>query len=84
MNIFNSKESVKINIPKVLYETLKESADSHDMTVSDYINYLVYKENYFYLSNNSLQKEKPLIKFYDKYNGEKAEKDLWTNIFNLE
>jgi hypothetical protein len=78
------KEKVKINIPGILYSALKESADLHKMSISDYLSYLVYKENFFYLSSNSLQKEKHLEKFYEKYCQEKSEKDVWSTLFNLE
>jgi hypothetical protein len=77
------KEKVKIKIPTVLYNALKESSDLHNMSVSDYISYLVYKENYFHLSSNSLQKEKPLEKYYEKYCEERAEKDVWSTLFNV-
>ena len=78
------KEKLKINIPGVLYAALKESAELQKMSVSDYISYLVYKENFFYLSSNSLQKEKDLERFYDMYCKEKSEKDVWSTLFNLE
>jgi hypothetical protein len=78
------KEKVKINISGILYSALKESADLQKMSVSDYISYLVYKENFFYLSSNSLQKEKDLEKYYDRYCREKTEKDVWSTLFNLE
>jgi hypothetical protein len=85
-NVFHilNREKVKINLPKVLFSTLKESADLHQMSVSDYISYLVYKENFFHLSSNSLQKEKHLEKYYEKYCQEKTEKDVWSTLFNLE
>jgi len=82
LKLFN-KEKVKVKIPRVLYDTLKESANLHDLSVSDYISYLVYKENYFHLSSNALQKEKSLEKFYEKYCEEKAQKDVWTTLFNF-
>ncbi|OHD08425.1 MAG: hypothetical protein A2086_03635 [Spirochaetes bacterium GWD1_27_9] len=81
---FFSKKNVKINISDVLMNTLKEAAHLQNMSVSEYINYLVYKENFFHLSSMSLQKEEHLEKFYKKYCNEKQEKDLWSNIFNLE
>ena len=78
------KEKIKIHMPGILYSALKESAELHKMSISDYIGYLVYKENYFYLSSNSLQKEKHLEKFYEMYTREKSEKDVWSTLFNLE
>jgi hypothetical protein len=79
-----NKTNVKISIPAVLYETLKESAGLNRMNVSEYLSYLVYKENYYHLSSHSLQVDKPLEKYYQRYCKEKEEKDLWANIFNLE
>ena len=86
MNIFLSnsdKHKVKIEITKVLFDTLKESADLHKMSMNDYINYLVYKENFLHLSTNLLQKEKSFEKYYEKYCEEKSEKDVWSTLFNV-
>lgn len=84
MNMFlNSKNKVKVELSQILYDTLKESAELHNMSINDYISYLVYKENFLHLSVNSMQKEKTIEKYYEKYCEEKSEKDVWSTLFNI-
>ncbi len=77
------KEKIKINIPKILSNALKDASEINNMSISDYISYLIYKENYLNLSINSLHREKPFEKYYEKINEEFEEKDLWSKMFNL-
>ncbi|HOJ65202.1 MAG TPA: hypothetical protein PLE45_12370 [Spirochaetota bacterium] len=77
------KEKIKVNIPEILSNTLKEASEINNMSISEYISYLIYKENYLNLSINSLHREKPFEKFYQRINEEFEEKDLWSKMFNL-
>lgn len=77
------KEKIKLTIPKILSETLKDASEINNMSVSDYISYLIYKENYLNLSINSLHREKSFEKYYQRINEEFEEKDLWSKMFNL-
>lgn len=81
--LFNKENKFKIKLESLLSDILTESAKLHDMSINDYFNYLVYKENYLHLATNSLQKEKKLQKYYEKYCDEKSEKDVWSTLFNL-
>ncbi|HOV15516.1 MAG TPA: hypothetical protein PK771_14610 [Spirochaetota bacterium] len=83
MNRFFNNDKVKIEINKVLFDTLTESARLHEMSINDYINYLVYKENFLHLSTHSLQREEKFEKYYEKYCEEKSEKDVWSTLFNI-
>lgn len=75
------KKTLKLNVPDYFMETIEENAKGENMSVSDYINYLIYKENYLHFS--ALNKEKYLSKFYEKFNREKAERDVWSTLFNI-
>ncbi|MCG8571468.1 MAG: hypothetical protein MJB14_15140 [Spirochaetes bacterium] len=77
------KKSVKVQIPDFLFETIKETAQCEKMNLSEYVEYLIYKENYLHLSINSLHQDKPFQKFYQKYLSEIEEKDLWSTMFNF-
>ncbi len=84
MNILsNNKRRVNVKISEALFNALDEAARLHKMSINDYINYLVYKENFLHLSTNSLQKEEGFEKYYEKYCEEKSEKDLWATLFNF-
>lgn len=77
------KEKIKIDIHKILSNILKDVSQLNNMSISDYISYLIYKENYLNLSINLLHREKDFEKYYEKINEEFEEKDLWSKIFNL-
>ncbi len=83
MNTTVKSETVKITIPASLINTLKEASELSELSTSDYINYLIYKENFYYLSSNCMQKEKDLLKYYEKYCKDTQDKDMWTNLFNI-
>lgn len=75
------KKTLKVKVPDYFMETIEENARGENMSVSDYINYLIYKENYIHFS--ALNQEKYLSRFYEKFNREKAERDVWSTLFNI-
>ena len=83
MNTILKTKTIKIKMPTLLINTLKDASEMNELSISDYINYLIYKENFYYLSSNCIQKEKDVLQYYEKYCRDAQEKDMWTNLFNI-
>ncbi len=77
------KKSIKISMPVNFFETIQENASSMGMSISEYMNYLIYKENYLHFSMHNSTKDKNTNKFYEIYHDEVNEQGLWKVMFNI-
>lgn len=77
------KKAIKISIPEEFYNTIQENVQDDGISISEYINYLIYKENYLHFSINEMHVDDRFKSFYEKYISENEEKDVWSTLFNL-